>query len=59
MKLTEHHRELIAVLTDTLDNLTYAAKLPLPPKMHVEQLVLGIEGVRDELREIINYKDMI
>ncbi len=42
----------IGALVDKADNFAAAAILPLPAKMHAEQLVRGMEDIRDQLRAI-------
>lgn len=50
--MTDDSKEKIGALSDTLDNILHAAKLPLPPKMHLEQLTAHIEQARDILRRV-------
>jgi hypothetical protein len=48
-EITDDQTEALGMLADKLDTALYAAKLPLPPQMHVEQLSNIIREVRDEL----------
>jgi hypothetical protein len=49
-QITDEQLEQIGLLADKANNFTGAAQLPLPPKMHVEQLSIGMADIRDELR---------
>lgn len=44
--------EKIADLSDRAENYSYAATLPIEPELHVRKLREGMQGLRDELREI-------
>lgn len=55
MNITEDNMDKIGELSDRIENLTYAAKLNLPPAMHLEQITKVIVEIKDELRAI--YKD--
>lgn len=44
--------EMIGKLADKADNLIGASKLPLPLKVHLDQLVLGLEEISKELKKI-------
>lgn len=50
--MTDESKDTIGELSDTLDNLLHAAKLPLPPQMHLTQLTAHIEQARDILRRV-------
>ena len=43
----------IAELIDKVENLVFAAKLPLPPQMHVERLVAGLSDIQKSLESIL------
>lgn len=51
--MTEDHAERLGKLADSLDNLLYAAKLPVPPHMHVTLLTEKIRSARDEITAIV------
>lgn len=43
----------IAELIDKVENLVFAAKLSLPPQMHVERLVAGLSDIQKSLESIL------
>lgn len=51
--MTEDHAERLGKLADSLDNMLYAAKLPVPPHMHVTVLTEKIRSARDEIAAIV------
>lgn len=53
MTMTPEHAERLGLLVDTLDNILYSAKLPLPAAVHVELLTEKIREARDELAAIV------
>ncbi len=52
MEITNEQLEQIGQLSDTIDNLLGALKLPLRPEMHLQGLRGNLPEVRDGLREI-------
>lgn len=40
----------IAELSERADNLEHAARLPLPPDIHITELRRGLRDIRDTLR---------
>jgi hypothetical protein len=51
--MTAERAEQVGLIADRCDNLVHATLLPLPPKMHLEQLVASLKEIRDELRDIV------
>jgi hypothetical protein len=48
----EEKFEILGQLIDSLDNLSHALKLPLPPEMHVEQISIALPEKVKELKEV-------
>lgn len=48
----EEKFEKLGQLIDSIDNLAHALKMPLPPKMHVEQLSIALPEKVKQLKEV-------
>lgn len=51
--MTNDDAEEIGLLSDQLDNALHAARLPLPPAIHIEGMTAIISNVRDRLRALV------
>jgi hypothetical protein len=51
--MSEDDLELLGQMVDRLDNLTYAAALPVPVEIHMKGMVGSIEGIRNELKAFL------
>lgn len=51
--MTPEHAEQLGRLADELDAVIYSAKLPLPPKTHLDALTAKIRAARDEIAGIV------
>lgn len=51
-KLFGDELEQIGRISDTADNLSHAAKLPLGAELHVKYLTDGLVRIRDDLRKL-------
>lgn len=50
--MKDENADSLGRLSDKCDNLFHASKLPMPDKLHKEQLASAMEDIRDELRKI-------
>lgn len=51
-EMTTEELDAIGRLADKANNFAHATLLPLPAKMHAEQLSIGMKDIRDALRKI-------
>lgn len=50
--MTTENLERVGEAADTCDNLIFAAKMPLPPEIHLEGILGSLRTLRDTLREV-------
>lgn len=51
--MTEDHADRLGRTADALDAALYAAKMPLPPNIHIAGLTGAIQSARDEIAAIV------
>lgn len=51
--MSDDERETIGCVCDTLENLLFAAKMPISPSIHVTGLTGGVADVLAQLRALL------
>lgn len=52
LSITPEQLDALGQIADSCDNYAGAAKLPLPPAMHAEQLKIGMERLSERIKQL-------